>query len=58
MYCAMDGFTRTQCIATATIVFLMSIQTGQAQIFNYTAALSGWTDTFTHYPSAQARPSS
>ena len=37
------------------ISFLMTVQSGQAQIFNYTTALSGWTDTVNHYPSAQAR---
>ncbi|CAK0783597.1 hypothetical protein CVIRNUC_006796 [Coccomyxa viridis] len=31
---------------------MMAIQPGQAQIFNYTAAVSGWTDTFNPYPSA------
>ena len=54
----MGGVNRSHCVAIAVIVCLVTIQGGQAQIFNYTTAVSGWTGNFfDKYPSAQARPS-
>ena len=54
----MEGVSKSHCIAIAVITCLVTIQGGQAQIFNYTTAVSGWTGNFESYPSAQARPSS
>lgn len=51
----MEEVGKTQWVFSAAIAFMMAIQPGQAQIFNYTAAVSGWTDTFNPYPSALAR---
>ena len=61
----MEVVGKTKWMASAAIAFLMTIQPGQAQLFNYTTALSGWTEsdssdayarvTTNKYPSAQAR---
>ena len=51
----MEEIGKTKWVATAAIAFLMTIQIGEAQTFNYTTALLGWTDTFNPYPSAQVR---
>ena len=51
--CTMERIGKPQWIASAAIAFLMTIQSSQAQIFNYTTAVSGWNSGT--YPSAQAR---
>jgi hypothetical protein len=46
---------RQECICIVAMILILGFHTGQAQLFNYSSAISGWDAAFGHSPSAQAR---
>lgn len=51
----MSTTMRQECICIVAMILILGFHTGQAQLFNYSSAISGWDAAFGHSPSAQAR---